>query len=323
MKKAKIIIPAVIVFLIACLGFLTLREYQNKSGPKEASDSSVEESHGSHMEPDQSSTSCQEEISHGQSLESESSVQEISSAPEQSSEEVTESSSESSEHEHEFVEEIIEPTCLTPGYKVFTCSICGFKHKDEEEIPALGHDYIEYVTEVSCTQDGYVLHVCSRCQDQWTDGYEPALGHNYVESERQAPSCEQDGYILYKCSRCGDSYSESLPATGHSWTKETVPATHFSPGYVLNTCQNCGSQYKTDETPQIVHTYQLTASADPTCDVDGYKTYTCSGCGDTYTDTIPATGHDWIEVSYIKNLDGSVTSFYTCSICGADKKETH
>ena len=52
------------------------------------------------------------------------------------------------------------------------------------------------------------------------------------------------------------------------------------------------------------HNYVGTVTA-PTCVDDGYTTYTCSECDDSYTsDTVPATG----EHSYVSG---------TCSVCGA------
>lgn len=247
--------------------------------------------------------------------------QPVVSEPEESSVETAESSAESSDHEHEFVEEVVEPTCLTAGYKVYTCSICGFKHKDESTtVPALGHDYQEYVTEATCTEDGYTLHICSRCQDQYTDNIVEAYGHSYTTSTL-SPTCTESGYTITRCTRCGYSYtSDEKPALGHSYTAQVVPATHFAGGYTIYTCSVCGSSYQADETKQIPHDYKLTASAEPDCDTDGYRTYTCS-CGDSYTDTIPALGHTWVEVSYVKNSDGTTTHYYSCSTCGADKKE--
>ena len=50
------------------------------------------------------------------------------------------------------------------------------------------------------------------------------------------------------------------------------------------------------------HVYTSVVTA-PTCDVDGYTTYTCSKCGDQYTsDVTTATGHNYVEGS--------------CSVCG-------
>ena len=50
------------------------------------------------------------------------------------------------------------------------------------------------------------------------------------------------------------------------------------------------------------HNYVETITTAATCTTDGVKTFTCSACGDSYTQAIPATGHTW---------DGA-----TCSTCG-------
>lgn len=42
------------------------------------------------------------------------------------------------------------------------------------------------------------------------------------------------------------------------------------------------------------HTYDSgVITKEPNCIGKGVKTYTCTGCGDTYTEEIPALGHDW------------------------------
>lgn len=51
------------------------------------------------------------------------------------------------------------------------------------------------------------------------------------------------------------------------------------------------------EAPKQTHThsYVETVTANPTCSNAGSKTFTCS-CGDSYTESIPATGeHQWVE----------------------------
>ena len=50
-------------------------------------------------------------------------------------------------------------------------------------------------------------------------------------------------------------------------------------------------------------------TTDATCDTDGVRTYTCSGCSYSYTETISATGHTW--------SDATCTTAKTCSVCGA------
>jgi len=42
------------------------------------------------------------------------------------------------------------------------------------------------------------------------------------------------------------------------------------------------------------HSYTETVTKEPTCTEAGEKTYTC-GCGDSYTETIPATGHNYVN----------------------------
>ncbi len=62
--------------------------------------------------------------------------------------------------------------------------------------------------------------------------------------------------------------------------------------------------------PAQVHNYQLTSSQEATCTEEGKNIYTCTDCGDTYTETTPALGHD-----YTAEDDGGDT-VYTCKRCG-------
>ena len=50
--------------------------------------------------------------------------------------------------------------------------------------------------------------------------------------------------------------------------------------------------------PPEIHTHTWDAGIvvkSATCDEDGVKLYTCSSCGDTKTEVIPATGHTYGE----------------------------
>ncbi len=48
------------------------------------------------------------------------------------------------------------------------------------------------------------------------------------------------------------------------------------------------------------HFWNQTGHVDPTCTEPGYTTYQCVYCGQTYTDNIPALGHDWAHGNVIK-----------------------
>ena len=54
---------------------------------------------------------------------------------------------------------------------------------------------------------------------------------------------------------------------------------------------NADGSINTDP-PAQVHNYQQTAAQTATCTQAGSVTYTCTDCGESYTETIPALGHD-------------------------------
>ena len=60
---------------------------------------------------------------------------------------------------------------------------------------------------------------------------------------------------------------------------------------------------------------RLTAITDPTCRANGTAVYTCTECGDTYSDSIPALGHsDADNDGYCDRCDFDMTSPQTsCS----------
>lgn len=48
------------------------------------------------------------------------------------------------------------------------------------------------------------------------------------------------------------------------------------------------------------HRYQVTEHRDPTCTDDGLKVYACPLCGDSYSETISATGHSYREATCLQ-----------------------
>ena len=78
--------------------------------------------------------------------------------------------------------------------------------------------------------------------------------HDYVRQERPA-TCTQDGYVKYVCA-CGSSYNEAVyPALGHDWDSGTV-------------------------------------TKEPTATETGVRTYTCTRCNETKTESIPVVSVD-------------------------------
>ena len=132
-----------------------------------------------------------------------------------------------------------------------------------------------------------------------------AVGHNY-KSVVTKPTCTTSGYTTYTCSGCGSTYkSNAVAALGHKYENGTCT--------VPGVCANCGGT----EAKAPGHKYESVVTA-PTCTTDGYTTYTCSVCGDSYTDNkVTALGHSYDKGVVTKPTctEGGYTT-YTCSVCG-------
>ena len=81
-------------------------------------------------------------------------------------------------------------------------------------------------------------------------------------------------------------------------------------GYTIYTCSECAQSVKKDYTSQLEHKYTSKITA-PTCNEQGYTTYTCT-CGDTYKDHyVEALGHSFTK--YVSSNDGTKTA--KCDRC--------
>ncbi len=177
------------------------------------------------------------------------------------------------------------------------------------------HEYTsEVISTVSCTTEGKTTYTCKLCADTYTDTV-PATGHSYELSYDEATMTS-----TFTCTACGDSYSSSC-TEGHARVETWVETekSHFV------FCYNCNAGYS-----EGCH-FEETARTEATCTTAGSVTYTCAGtvggvhdaysgmgCGNTYTETIPA-GH-----SYGTSVDnGDGTHAATCATCGEKVTENH
>ncbi len=146
--------------------------------------------------------------------------------------------------------------------------------------------------------------------------------HSYQEVSRTAATCTGDGVTTYRCETCGDTYTETTPATGHSYTAAVTAPTCTEKGYTTYTCKRCGDHYTADEVAALGHDYKAVVTA-PTCTEKGYTTYTCATCGDTYTaDEVAALGHDYKAVVTAPTCTEKGYTTYTCRNCG-DRRTGH
>ena len=122
---------------------------------------------------------------------------------------------------------------------------------------------------------------------------------DYGTTERTVPAtCGKAGRVDTICDNCGEVVStRELPPTGaHVWGNGVVTTapTETTPGVRTFTCSGC-DQTRTETIPATgAHDYQFTKTVAPTCTDGGYDLYTCSGCGATERRNLTdAAGHKW------------------------------
>ena len=146
---------------------------------------------------------------------------------------------------------------------------------------------------------GWTLGADGKWQGYTVSSKGACLHTGYGTTENTVPAtCGEAGRTETICDNCGDVVStKEIPATGaHTWDNGTVTTepTETTPGVRTFTCAVCG-QTRTETIPATgVHDYQFTRNVAPTCTADGYDLYTCSGCGATEKrNSKPALGHKW------------------------------
>ena len=185
------------------------------------------------------------------------------------------------------------PTCTKTGVKQYTCTICS--ETKTEEIAALGHDYSSdwtIDTAAACETVGSKSHHCTRC-DRKKDVTEiPASGHSWNDGAiTTEPTCTDEGVKTFTCNACGKTRTEAVAALGHNyssdWTIDTAAACE-TVGSKSHHCTRCDSKKDVTEIPASgKHTWNNGVITKPaTIAEEGVKTYTCTVCGVTRTETI-------------------------------------
>lgn len=146
---------------------------------------------------------------------------------------------------------------------------------------------------------GWTLDADGKWQGYTVSSKGACLHTGYGTHENTVPAtCGEAGRTETICDNCGEVIAtKEIPATGaHTWDNGTVTTepTENEPGVRTFTCAVCG-QTRTETIPATgVHDYQFTKNVAPTCTADGYDLYTCSGCGATEKrNSKPALGHKW------------------------------
>ena len=209
---------------------------------------------------------------------------------------------------------VVPPTCTENGYSTGDCIYCRASISESIKyhiVPALGHteapDKVTFLP--TCTEAGSVTTFCLTCGEAIAQEEIPAPGHIPAEgAETFAPTCTAEGKTVYTCTACGNTYEEIIPAAGHTEViDEAVAPTCTETGLTDGKhCSVCGEVLVAqEEVSALGHDYNEVITSKPTCTEEGVKTFTCTVCGDAYTEAIRAKGHS--------GSSGETTFGATCS----------
>lgn len=140
-------------------------------------------------------------------------------------------------------------------------------------------------TTISASLYGLTAHQTAavkvhNCENHWDDG-----------KITTPPTCTKTGVKQYTCTICSETKTEEIAALGHDyssdWTIDTAAACE-TVGSKSHHCTRCDSKIDVTEIPASgKHTWNNGVITKPaTIAKEGVKTYTCTVCGVTRTETI-------------------------------------
>ena len=192
-----------------------------------------------------------------------------------------------------------EPTHTTEGVKTYTCSDCGTtKTESVDKLP--GHtfgawtelDDTQHIRACACGEKEYADHI-------WDDGK--------ITTE---PTHTTTGVKTYTCTACSATKTESVDKLpGHTfgaWTK-------LDDTQHIRACA-CGEKEYAD------HAWNSgVVTTKPTYTTEGVKTYTCTACSATKTETIPVLVQEGTE-GLVYELNAAGTEYSVTDYTGTRAK---
>lgn len=143
----------------------------------------------------------------------------------------------------------------------------------------------------------------------------------------------KDSSGSYYCRKSYNSLSspEFDTSSSNAYHDYNIKATNADSGEYISLYYTTSSYWdtayacNTAMTLTVEHNYTPSATKQPTCTDKGTRTYTCSGCGKTKTETIKATGHKWSEWTVTKQATETSKGTLTrkCSQCGKTETENY
>ena len=195
-----------------------------------------------------------------------------------------------------------------------TCDVCGY-----ELAPALGHihaNHLTFIAEVSetCTADGVKAHYECECGKLFAD--DQAATEVTLESLKIA--AHHTYGTDWESDNDDDHYhicsvcSGKADVTPHSYDSGmiTIPATETTEGVKTYTCSVC-HHTKTETVPKLSHTHSL--SVDYSKDETGHW-HACSGCTEKVDFEAHTEDSGTVTVQPTETTEG--IRVYSCTVCG-------
>jgi hypothetical protein len=147
-----------------------------------------------------------------------------------------------------------------------------------------------------------------------TSGDGTGCAHDYVKVQdliRNTTDCTTWRDLEY-CSKCENARAHQLHKEHDIIVDEAVAPTCTKTGLTEGShCTRCDYKVAQEEVPATGHSYNAVVTA-PTCEAEGYTTYTCH-CGDEYVaDYTDALGHDLSDWVFDETTQMEIK---TCSRC--------
>jgi uncharacterized repeat protein (TIGR02543 family) len=199
-----------------------------------------------------------------------------------------------------------QPTTTSTGIKTYTCAVCEITKTEEvaklpsesespePDTPIEEHTCV-YVSRVAsqptCSEYGTKLYTCLICGEQKTANI-AKLQHIWDDGTVVTePTCKASGVITCKCLNCDTVKNVQIPKLAvHSETEivNVKGATCTENGYAGDIkCTLCNEILTTGTVIKALgHTYTDVVTVQATTESAGIRTFTCSNCGDTYTESI-------------------------------------
>ena len=171
------------------------------------------------------------------------------------------------------------------------------------------HTEIRNQREATCKKEGYTGDTyCKDCGEKLATG---------TATEKKPHTVGTPATCVSKavCSVCSETFGE-VDATNHVHTtvKNRKEATCTQTGYAGDTyCTDCDKLLSTGkELAALGHDYKATVTKQPTTTEEGIRTYTCTRCNSSYTESIAKLP----EEKHTHNYTGSITKEATCTEAG-------